>query len=566
MPLAHITRPASQINNKSVKRLVAKTIYVDSINGNNINSGASQALPVQTLSKANELLINNTIVYLKKGQTYRGTIFVDFVNGCIIDSYGTGKHPILEGTEPINKANFTLTNGQTKTYQVSWSFPDSLVTNCSEFGARVWETNVGIEKVLIKKTSIEDVESSPGSYFSDLGNNTVYVHPTDSTNPVTNSFTYDACAHAGGIQGLSNSSNGTRDNIVRNIRVRRPGANNGGIVLSQECSILNCAVEWGGKHHVLLGSGTIDTLYCYKGDEAINPIVFFESKAFVGGTKSLKCRNIKIIDVGDSPGGVIYCHLLTGERYETTQFDDCVISRNGKTTGFHWGSLFESKEIIFNNCLSIGGQAAVGLDSNPDKIVMNGCEIIGADRGIQRNAVYTPVQQFIFNNGAIKDCGFAFYIVGQMDLEVTNSVFQNTTPFTFPNHFNKSYSVNKSILRGRQNEFVYDFWTQQIDGTKTGDSNLYDTNGVNPDRFYRLGFDAGHSLTEWKTNYGIDLNTQIETPIKWQGNPSLRQYQLASNSLGFASGVGILNTFTQKYPGLTPVQIETTIKAEADAL
>ena len=565
MPLLHVTRLASQ-NNKTFKRTIAKTIYVDSVSGNNANNGATQVSPVQTLTRVNQLLVSNSIVYLKKGQTYRGTIFVDSVNGCIIDSYGTGKHPIMEGTEPITKTDFSLVSGQTKTYQVSWTFPDSLITNCSEFGARVWEINAGVEKALVKKISIVDVEATPGSYFSDLTNSLIYIHPTGSTNPVSNSFTYEACAHAGGIQGLSNSSNGTRDHIVRNIRVRRPGANNGGIVLSQECSILNCAVEWGGKHHVLLGSGTIDTLYCYKGEESINPIVFFESKAFVGGTKSLNCKNIKIIDVGDSPGGVIYCHLLTGEQYISAQFDDCVISRNGKTTGFHWGSAFECKEVIFNNCLSIGGQTAIGLDSNPDRVEMNGCEIIGADRGIQRNAVYTPTQQFIFNNGAIKDCGFAFYIAGQIDLEVINTVFQNTTPFTFPNPFNKTYDVTKSILRGRPNEFIYDFWVSQIDGTKEGNNNLYDTNGVNPDRFYRLGFDAGHTLTEWRTNYGIDANTQIETPIKWQGNPALRQYQLASNSLGVASGIGLLNNFTQMYPGLTPVQIEAAIKAEADAL
>lgn len=565
MPLLHVTRLASQ-NNKALKRVFTKTIYVDSVSGNNANTGATQDTPVQTLSRVNQLLASNSLIYLKKGQTYRGTIFVDTVNGCIIDSYGTGKHPVMEGTEPITKANFSLASGQTNTYQVSWTFPDSLITNCGEFGARVWEVNAGVEKALVKKASIAEVEAAPGSYFSDLTNSLIYVHPTGSTNPVSNSFAYEACAHAGGIQGLSNSSNGTRDHIVRNIRVRRPGANNGGIVLSQECSIINCAVEWGGKHHVLLGSGTIDTLYCYKGDEAINPIVFFESKAFVGGSRSLKCKNIKIIDVGDSPGGAIYCHLLTGEQYVTAQFDDCVISRNGKNTGFHWGSAFESKEIIFNNCLSIGGQAAIGIDGNPDKIVLNGCEIIGADRGVQRNAVYTPIQQLVFNNGVIKDCGFAFYIVGQVDLEVKNTVFQNTTPFTFPNHFNKTYNISKSILRGRHNEYVFDFWTQQTEGAKISDSNLYDTNGVNPDRFYRLGFDAGHTLVEWRTNYGMDVNTQVETPIKWQGNPALRQYQLASNSLGIAAGIGLLGTFTQMYPGLTPTQIEAAIKAEADAL
>lgn len=216
MPLLHVTRLASQ-NNKALKRVFTKTIYVDSVSGNNANTGATQDTPVQTLSRVNQLLASNSLIYLKKGQTYRGTIFVDTVNGCIIDSYGTGKHPVMEGTEPITKANFSLASGQTNTYQVSWTFPDSLITNCGEFGARVWEVNAGVEKALVKKASIAEVEAAPGSYFSDLTNSLIYVHPTGSTNPVSNSFAYEACAHAGGIQGLSNSSNGTRDHIVRNI-------------------------------------------------------------------------------------------------------------------------------------------------------------------------------------------------------------------------------------------------------------------------------------------------------------------------------------------------------------
>lgn len=546
--------------------VVTKTIYVDATAGNDSSTGATQAAAVQTLAKVNTLLENNATVYLKRGQTFRGTIFIDLVNGITVDAYGTGKHPILEGTEPITKANFTLTSGQTNTYQVAWTIPDTTITNCSEMGARVWEVSGGVETALTQRATIAAVEANPGSYFSDLTNNLLYVHSSNSSSPVSNSFVYEACKYAGGIQAATNRSGGTRDHTVKNIRTKRHGANNGGIVLGQECSIINCVCEWGGKHHAFLSSGTIDTLYLYKGKAAQNPMIFYATDAFSGGSQSLFVSNLKVIDVDDATGAVIYCHLNSGEQYITVQFDDCAIVRPNKTSGYNWGSLFESEKVILNNCLSIGGEIGLGIDSNPDLVEINGCEFLNSSgaKAVQRfNATYA--YDLKIKNTVIWG-GFATYLSG-VRTAIENCVLYQTISVVTPGYQIPSLSFKNNVVTRLGGEFVWDFWVAKPDVIDSN-NNLYSLadGSSGQDRWMRVAFGGGSTLAEWQAMQAQDANTVVESPIKWSGNPANRQYTLANNSAGVALAAGLLNTFSPQYPGMTPSQIEAAIRAEADAL
>ncbi len=566
MPLTNVMTPAVSVNNKSVARFVAKTIYVDNLNGNDNNNGLSKDSPIQSLIKLNTLLVTNTVVYLKKGQTYRGTIYIDRINGCVIDSYGEGKHPTIEGTEPVPKVNFILTSGQTKTYQASWDFIDSTVTNCTDMGARVWEVSGGIETALTERTNIANVEANPGSYFSDLPNKLIYVHPSDSSNPAANLFVYEACKYPGGVHAVTNRSSGSRDNIVRNIRVKRHGANNGGIVLGQESGIYNCVIEWGGKHHALLGSGIIEKLYLYKGKAAQNPLVLYCPVAFVGGTQSVFCREIKIIDVDNATGAAIYCHLGTGGQYRVVQFDNCAVVRPGKTAGSNWGGSFQSQKVILNSCLSVGGAVGVGIDLNPSLVEINGCEFIGGSQAVQRygNNAYTydlKIRNSIFNARS------STYTVN-VNLDIQNCVFYNGKAVTTPSNAIPSLTFRKNVVTRSGNNPALDFWNA-YPLVISSDENLYSLvdGGFNSDLWSRLKFAASISLPTWRTEQGQDTNTIIESPIKWSGAPANRQYGLANTSAGINKlGAGLLPGFVQLYPGLTATEIEAAIKAEADAL
>jgi hypothetical protein len=565
MLLARTTAQAASVNNRSVARVVAKVIYVDSLNGNDNNDGLSKDSPIQTLAKLNTLLVTNTVAYLKKNQTYRGTIYIDRINGCVIDSYGEGKHPTLEGTELVPKANFVLTSGQTKTYQSAWDFIDSTITNCTEMGARVWEVLGKVETALTERTNIAGVETNPGSYFSDLNNKIIYVHPSDSSNPTTNSFLYEACKYPGGVHAVTNRNSGSRDHIVRNIRVKRHGANNGGIVLGQESAIYNCVVEWGGKHHALLGSGIIEKLYLYKGKAAQNPLVLYCPIDFVGGTQSVFCREVKIIDVDNATGAAIYCHLGTGGQYRVVQFDNCAVVRPGKTAGSNWGGSFQSQKVILNNCLSVGGAVGVGIDLNPSLVEINGCEFIGGTQAVQRygNNAYTydlKIRNTVFNARS------STYTVN-VNLDIQNCVFYNGKAVTTPSNAIPSLVFKRNIVTRNGNNPVLDFWNAYPLAISSNE-NLYSLvdGGFNSDLWSRLKFAASIPLPTWRAEQGQDANTIIESPIKWSGSPASRQYGLASTSAGVKFGAGLLANFSQLYPGLSAIDIEAAIKAEADAL
>ena len=73
-----------------------KTIYVDSIYGNDNNNGLSPTTAVKTGIEASKLVTNNTTVLFRRGQTFDSSnyFFVGATN-VVIGAYGTGANPIM---------------------------------------------------------------------------------------------------------------------------------------------------------------------------------------------------------------------------------------------------------------------------------------------------------------------------------------------------------------------------------------------------------------------------------------------------------------------------------------
>lgn len=105
--------------------VMAKTYYVDSINGNDLNNGTSQENAWQSLSKINSTIFNaGDEIYFKKGCSWDGSIELqgdgEFGNTIKVSSYGDGEKPIINGNQ---NSTIKLTD---RSY---WEISDLKITN-----------------------------------------------------------------------------------------------------------------------------------------------------------------------------------------------------------------------------------------------------------------------------------------------------------------------------------------------------------------------------------------------------------------------------------------------------
>ncbi len=119
----------------------------------------------------------------KKGTTAREMVTIgasgaDASHLITLGSYGTGDNPILSGAAIITNVSFTLTAGQTYTYESTYT----LITYGT---AMVWENGVR----LTVQTSIATVEATAGTFWISGGK--VYVHSSDNSSVITNGKVYE---------------------------------------------------------------------------------------------------------------------------------------------------------------------------------------------------------------------------------------------------------------------------------------------------------------------------------------------------------------------------------------
>jgi len=86
----------------------------------------------------------------------------------------------INGSVIKANASFTLTGGQTNTYEQAHTLGASL-------SMMLWEDDTR----LTEQNSIANVEANAGSFWQDTVNNKIYVHPTGSTSPITNGSVYE---------------------------------------------------------------------------------------------------------------------------------------------------------------------------------------------------------------------------------------------------------------------------------------------------------------------------------------------------------------------------------------
>lgn len=216
--------------------------YVDSVGGNNANSGTSPLSPKQTLSSIT--FTNGLKVGLKYGSTFREKCDLSAKTGISLIAYGTPSdgQPIIDGTSIVS---VWTAQGSTDVWQATITHDASGTDRLTAYDNFALLTRVA---------DIATCSSTPGSFVDAKGSDgsplTIYIHTSDSSNPNSNGRTYEVTTRNIGLfLGTSCISCG--------IRTQRVIGNNGSyqsLVFSNVFTNRIVSV-YGTKHNLSAGDG-----------------------------------------------------------------------------------------------------------------------------------------------------------------------------------------------------------------------------------------------------------------------------------------------------------------------
>lgn len=226
--------------------------YVDSVTGNDSNDGKSASTAFATIAKLLTVLTAGQSVGLARGSTWKEQLN-STDNGIKVYAYGTGDNPLLDCSEVLANANFTKTGGLTNVYEASLS----LAPQYAEQIFNIWENG----SPLVGVANAATCDSTPGSRYvtANYGDITLYIHATDSQDPITNGKTYE---YSKRNWGLCLTGSGC---IANGITAKRNLSASGSLVFGRSASVYNCIAEDGNKHSVYVNDGAyLYNVWAYK--------------------------------------------------------------------------------------------------------------------------------------------------------------------------------------------------------------------------------------------------------------------------------------------------------------
>jgi len=232
------------------------SIYVDSVGGNDANSGLTSLLPKQTLAGARAIATGALdVFYLKKGSTWRETLNLVLLTRPTVTTYGSGDAPIIDGS-----------NVSTGWTVVSGNVYEKSITHDGSGSGRLTVYEDGV--LMTRVADVAACEAAPGSFVKVLGSAgspvSVRIHATGGGDPDGNGKTYEVSVRTNGIYAADGA-------VVSGVQTQKAISNNGALDLvdAAGCYISQCLSAFGTKHHIGIGSGEIvDSISIY-GDAII---------------------------------------------------------------------------------------------------------------------------------------------------------------------------------------------------------------------------------------------------------------------------------------------------------
>jgi hypothetical protein len=223
--------------------------YVDSVNGNDSNIGSLSA-PFATISKLMEQTLTDKRVALVRGSHWREEMDLTGAGFSNVTVHGFGPVieplPKIDGTDIASNAGWTATTATTNVFDRAWS---NSIGSRAKAKISVFEDGDMLEWV----ADVATCDSTPGSFHiqdsSDYSDpETVYIHPTDSTDPTADGKLYEITARRDCFKG-----NGS----FRDIHTTRQGNHDGSFIYSGEAE--NILASYGVVHNIWVSPGSTAT-------------------------------------------------------------------------------------------------------------------------------------------------------------------------------------------------------------------------------------------------------------------------------------------------------------------
>lgn len=233
------------------------TYYVNSATGNNSNVGTSFGSPLKDVTSLPSITAGQSVC-LEAGSSWRQQLTVAN-NDVTVGGCGTGSKPILDASDVIANASLTA-DGSGAYFTASITF----IQGGQPAWINVFETggpgDSSTGQFLANVASQALCDSTPGSYYVPglTGTNmptaaAIYIHPTDSSNAITNGYLYEFSNRRGGLY-----STGLRTTVA-NLEGRKNSGNDGAIELEAQggsYTVNNVIARDGNKHSMFVSSGS----------------------------------------------------------------------------------------------------------------------------------------------------------------------------------------------------------------------------------------------------------------------------------------------------------------------
>ncbi len=381
-------------------------VYIDSTAPN--GGDGSFGSPFNTLPTP----VANTSYGIKRGSCFRAEFYGYEVNGLTIGVYGSGNRPIFDCADIASNANFSKTSGRTNIYQITWTNNFRPGNPCQH---SVWEDT----KRLFRCVDLDQCDSIPGSYFvgtpTNGGSDTIYVHPTGSGNPVSNSKVYEITKREGGIWVGDNSK-------VYSVHTKRNGLNDGSFRTGINAYAYDVIAEDGVKHNIYFEEGLAEYCTAWKADF---PQIFGGATMWIcySGRNTPALLNVTLKN----------CNCIA-------QFNDSTDTLSGMIGLYsHRGGVSQYSKVIVDGgfwsggSVTFSGELANGMEVKNAYVIGGASSLIDGnfiDGGITltNNILYGQVSvnndALILNNNKGKFSVRKFY--GDATITATNNTSRNT--------------------------------------------------------------------------------------------------------------------------------------------
>lgn len=489
----------------------APDFFVDSVGGNDGNSGTSAGQAFQTLAALKTAVDangNGTIVQMAGNSRWREALDFGLLTNITCAWDGVGTPPIIDGFDlhPSGWINdLVLTNLWYK--DIAHNGTGSNRQTVLQDGA-----------LMLRALTAAAANLATGSYFSADAStaNPIRVYINPGANPNSDGKVYEVCSRLYGINAIG-------DGVTLEGLVARGAMNNNGCIEVKTGAIVRrCVAAFGTKHNTLIAGGLMEDVVHYDNDaRSATEASCIQTVAFTADATGLdvtwrRCLFYqKHANTSD-----IYAHTLNDptDRYNTLNIDQCIAFHDTGSSGTAFGGGCNVQNIT-KSCM----YGTVMDDISVFSGQLNVSHVYGINGGdlqnytLGGNSSWSQVAFYRSFNGGSKPIlgldGSFTLAADHVSLAALDAYFGNAVNLTAGS--TGTITLNASIDMANN---ALNVPGTTVYGASNNNTYVQPTGGIGPFATYHgTGRNLASAMAAWRTDTGQDANSIALTVSPFTG-------------------------------------------------